>query len=295
MTFTAIVAQVMDRLNLTSSAAQTRVGTYVNDRYRELMSSIGLQTSVRTTVSQAVTPGNRQVTFDCEKIFSIFNNFGRTVSSITRSSTTATVTTSIDHNYSTGNSVIISGATQTEYNGVFTITVTGDTTFTYTVSGSPATPATTTTTIITELQQPQVLLTQITVDELRMMTVINGDSPRNWAPLTIGADEVIVMLDSVPSVAYLLSADVEMNITDLSGSGVPNFPQDFHDILVRGAMADELYKMEKYDLSRVQEQKFEKRMSDLRQFILKTNSLEIYQGRIQDLNTRFGFNGISRN
>jgi len=65
------------------------------------------------------------------------------VSSITRSSTTATVTTPKKHGFVTGQKVIISGATQAEYNGQQTITVASTTTFTYTVSGSPATPATT--------------------------------------------------------------------------------------------------------------------------------------------------------
>jgi hypothetical protein len=64
------------------------------------------------------------------------------VSSITRASTTATVTTSTAHGLSNGFWVKISGATQPEYNGNFQITVTGTTTFTYTVTGSPATPAT---------------------------------------------------------------------------------------------------------------------------------------------------------
>jgi hypothetical protein len=60
---------------------------------------------------------------------------------ITRSTTTATVT-STAHGYTTGDKVNIRGAAQSEYNGDFTITVTGADTFTYTVSGSPATPAT---------------------------------------------------------------------------------------------------------------------------------------------------------
>ena len=63
------------------------------------------------------------------------------VTSITRASTTATATATA-HGYSTGNIVNIRGADQSEYNGDFTITVTGADTFTYTVSGSPATPAT---------------------------------------------------------------------------------------------------------------------------------------------------------
>lgn len=63
------------------------------------------------------------------------------VSGITRSSTTATVTAT-GHGFSTGDKVVIYGAGQSEYNGAFTVTVTDANTFTYTVSGSPATPAT---------------------------------------------------------------------------------------------------------------------------------------------------------
>lgn len=64
------------------------------------------------------------------------------ISSITRSGSTATVTTSSDHNLATGISVTIAGASQSEYNITATITVISNTQFTYTVSGSPTTPAT---------------------------------------------------------------------------------------------------------------------------------------------------------
>jgi hypothetical protein len=70
------------------------------------------------------------------------------VSSLTRSGSTATATTSITNSLVTGDSVTIAGANQTEYNGTFTITVTGGTTFTYAVSGTPATPATGTITAV---------------------------------------------------------------------------------------------------------------------------------------------------
>lgn len=61
---------------------------------------------------------------------------------ITRSGTTATVTTPSPHGFATGRIVEIEGANETAYNGRFTATVTGATTFTYTVAGAPATPAT---------------------------------------------------------------------------------------------------------------------------------------------------------
>jgi hypothetical protein len=68
----------------------------------------------------------------------------KTVTSITRASTTATVTATA-HGFATGDQVNIRGAVQTDYNGDFLITLDSiDPTnkFTYTVSGSPATPAT---------------------------------------------------------------------------------------------------------------------------------------------------------
>lgn len=64
------------------------------------------------------------------------------VTSITRAVNTATVTTTTPHGYSSTNRVNIRGATQTDYNGDYTITVTGASTFTYTVANTPATPAT---------------------------------------------------------------------------------------------------------------------------------------------------------
>ncbi|MEK7185503.1 MAG: hypothetical protein AAB726_02675, partial [Patescibacteria group bacterium] len=60
---------------------------------------------------------------------------------ITRSGATATVTHTA-HDMVSGMSVVIRGAAQDEYNGVFSITVTGVDDYTYTVTGTPATPAT---------------------------------------------------------------------------------------------------------------------------------------------------------
>lgn len=64
------------------------------------------------------------------------------VSSITRSGTTATATTATEHGLATGDSALIAGATQTEYNLDAVVTVLTPTTFTFQVAGSPATPAT---------------------------------------------------------------------------------------------------------------------------------------------------------
>ena len=69
----------------------------------------------------------------------------QTISSITRGGTgnlTATLTTAVAHGLVTGNRVTISGATPSQFNGTYAITVTGVTTFTYTMSSAPANNAT---------------------------------------------------------------------------------------------------------------------------------------------------------
>jgi len=62
--------------------------------------------------------------------------------SITRSGSTVTVKTSSGHNFATNLEVTISGAVETDYNGVFPITVTDTDEFTYEITETPTTPAT---------------------------------------------------------------------------------------------------------------------------------------------------------
>jgi hypothetical protein len=65
------------------------------------------------------------------------------VTSITREGSIATLTTSAAHGLATWASIWVSGATQSEYNGMYSIdAVPSATTITYTISGTPATPAT---------------------------------------------------------------------------------------------------------------------------------------------------------
>ena len=103
------------------------------------------------------------------------------VSSITRSASTATVTTASAHGFTTGQSVTIAGATQAEYNGTFTITVTGASTFTYTVTGTPATSATGT--ITTQASLP---ISNATIDSL------TGDTTLDALPGAVRAADAIV-------------------------------------------------------------------------------------------------------
>ena len=85
------------------------------------------------------------------------------VTSITRSGTTATVTTSAAHGFITDDIVFIKGADQTDYNILTSITVTAPTTFTYEVENSPASPATGT---IVSLQATAVECESVTEDAI---------------------------------------------------------------------------------------------------------------------------------
>jgi hypothetical protein len=66
----------------------------------------------------------------------------QTISSITHVGAVATLTTASAHGLVTGNRVTISGAISSEYNGTYVVTVTGATTFTYTMASTPAADAT---------------------------------------------------------------------------------------------------------------------------------------------------------
>ena len=71
------------------------------------------------------------------------------LTSLTSASTTATATTTAANSLVTGDSVIIAGATPSEYNGTYTITVTvAGSVFTYVFAGSGTTPATGTITAV---------------------------------------------------------------------------------------------------------------------------------------------------
>jgi hypothetical protein len=69
---------------------------------------------------------------------------GLTIVSITRSGSTATITTTEPHGRSTGDVVTVAGADQKEYNISGAITVTGVSSFTMAITGTPDSPATST-------------------------------------------------------------------------------------------------------------------------------------------------------
>lgn len=68
-------------------------------------------------------------------------NSAQAISTITNVGNVATLTTTAPHGRTTGDTVTVSGATPLDYNGTFIITVTGASTFTYTMLTTPASTA----------------------------------------------------------------------------------------------------------------------------------------------------------
>lgn len=210
MTFTTIVATVQDRLNLTSSASATRIGEFVNERYRHLTASIGLITSRRETGTLVVNPTLVLVYPDLPEITILLME------------------------------------------KILKITLLSD-------GGVKVLP-------------------EKTFDDISNMNT-NTALPQCWAVKLVEAHQVTIILDAVPlTTPFTLGIEGYAQADVLSGSVEPAFPESFHDILIHGAMADELKKMEKPQLAQLAENKFETRLSDLRMFIAKSAYVDIVQG-----------------
>lgn len=202
MTFQDIQNDVIDRLGVEyDGKILARTGRFINQRYREVVSGVGLQTAVRTLAMANTVVGNRSVTFPCEKLFAVFD------------------------------------------------------------------PSVT----------PPRVLGERSFDELRNLT-IGTDPPLQYAIQVMQATSVTIWLDCTPASVYPLQADAEVNVLDLTGTQEPNFAADYHDILVHGALADE---WESTDKGRLHEQKFEKRLAELRYFIAKSAYGKLYQHKTQ--------------
>jgi hypothetical protein len=96
-----------------------------------------LLTKIRTFVESTIPEAER---YTVERNVDYNDSIG-TISSITKSGTTATVTLTSPHTLSTNDRVTISGASDSLYNGVFKITYSDAYKFLYTMSGTPSTDA----------------------------------------------------------------------------------------------------------------------------------------------------------
>lgn len=125
------------------------------------------------------------------------------------------------------------------------------------------------------------VLGERTQDQMRTFDPINQwlGAPEIFAVTNFTATGVTMQLMPKPDAAYNLTLDGYLRGSDMAlDADVPAFPEDFHDILVYGGLADEYPHLEKIDLAMVEEQNFSRRLGELRYFIQKS----IYLHRMQN-------------
>lgn len=220
MTFLQLQNRVMDRLNLTSAEARTRIKAELNDRYREVQSSVNLARTRRGVLTYNTTSGSANVTVSgVSKLLNVYDP--------------------------------------------------------------------------THLKRP---LDETTLDAIRDLDAsgVTTGPPRLYAQQIHRADEIVLLLWPKPTSASALKSDALIAGTDMAADDdEPSFPEDFHDVLVHGVMADELSKMEKQrPAADKAEAKFEKRLGELRYFIIKSGYLSTVQNDRRVLPRKVGVIGI---
>jgi len=213
MIFSAIVSDLADRLNLTSSESQTRLGREVNRYYRRIRTALGMAdaTTRAVAVSAAKTLGSATVTFSgVQKITRVYDD----------------------------------------------------------TSGT------------------RRFLTEKHWDELREKNP-GTNSPTEWATQSADDDTVTILINVLAQDTDALKADGFLTTTDLSGSQVPAFPEDFHDILIEGVLADEYRKRERLDLAKISKAEYEARLSDLRMWFAKSLNKANQQGELTTTRSPF--------
>ena len=205
MTFLEIQNQVMDRLNLTSDDARTRIKTEINLRYAEVQSSVNLSRTRRSVLQFTTVSGNSLTT--CSGIAKVLSIF--------------------DPVY---------------------------------------------------LMRP---LQEVSLNEIRLLdapSAVQG-IPYLYAIQHQEARSVTLRLFPQPQQVQTLQSDALVSGTNMTADDdEPAFPEDFHDILVLGPCADELLKMDNQRLAQeAMEKRFEKRLGELRYFIIKSTTLNLSQ------------------
>ena len=151
--------------------------------------------------------------------------------------------------------------------------------------GSPVVTFTNTEKIINIVDRsttPYRVLAEVTPEFLRNRQPYVNSFAQYYVILNYTASTVVVECDSTFSAALTLFADVWQNLATLSGAQTPLVPESFHDILVTGALADELFKMGKKQDALAKEAIYNDRLGDLRLFLSMSSYKDVVQGGMRD-------------
>ncbi len=131
----------------------------------------------------------------------------------------------------------------------------------------------------TSISNPRLLI-EATYDELRMFRPqIVGGNPWRYAIKSTEDNNVTVYLDREMSDVRTLEADVWRRVDTLQDNESPSFPESFDDVLIHAVVAQELRKMQKGPEAKDAEDRYQKRLSELRQFLAKSAYLRVQQNQ----------------
>lgn len=119
-------------------------------------------------------------------------------------------------------------------------------------------------------------LLEKSMDTLRRMDASNtsSGSPLFYAIEKVNARSLSLFFWPKPDAIYSLTIEGILVGTDMAADAdVPGLPEDFHDILITGALITEYDRDNNDKQAESMERKFEIRKRELRYFIAKTNSL----------------------
>ena len=103
---------------------------------------ISLEGTISTVIPiSTLFNGGNGISYE-SKTATTIQSVTQSITSLTRSGSTVTAVLSTDHTLATGLEIVISGATEPEYNGTFTVTVSARDQVQYTIATTPTTPAT---------------------------------------------------------------------------------------------------------------------------------------------------------
>lgn len=131
-------------------------------------------------------------------------------------------------------------------------------------------------------------LDEIAYDEMLEVIPSTG-APTRFAVKRLSDSSVTLIFDTTFASATTLTVEGEEMASTLSGSQVPAFSESFHDILIFGALADELRKKEKIALARDADSEYERMLGELRLHIAVSGFRDVVQGKRNTTSTAADF------
>ncbi len=275
----------LNEVPLTSSTFANADGVYndfksaVNAAIKDICSQQDVEWPfLHETVTFVTTVGTHEYNKDSDLVALDWDSFyikrkPLTIASITQSSGTATATVSAGHQLVTGDSIYISGATQSGYNGDFEVTVSSATVFTFSVDSSTVSPATGTPVLYPPYSTKK--LTWIDYDKYRKEGQLERDI-ECYRTDSFSVPEVVVrkldnnfIISPKPDRIYTIEYEGFTTPTALSTyTDVPIIPEFFEETIINGAIVHGYFFRDNLEQTAKAEDTYKDNIVDMRRILI---------------------------